>query len=138
MRHPERDSALLQLSEDLVQLGEGDVTVKRLVDHQCRSPVTASQAFHGNQAEPDKPVKVTCGKQNGDVSITVSDQGTGFDPESVADPISDENLLKDVGRGIFIVKSLMDKIDFQPPKLVQPSPSPKRFASLLLRGGSVG
>jgi serine/threonine-protein kinase RsbW len=44
------------------------------------------------------------------VRISVTDEGGGFDPDTIPDPISDENLLKDVGRGIFIVKSLMDDV----------------------------
>ncbi|MFQ6002978.1 MAG: ATP-binding protein, partial [Candidatus Zixiibacteriota bacterium] len=46
------------------------------------------------------------------VEITVEDQGNGFDPESIRSPIEEGNLLKEVGRGIFILKSLMDEVDF--------------------------
>lgn len=75
------------------------------------SELVNNAIFHGNRAAPDRPVKVVCAKENGNVRISVTDEGGGFDPDAIADPISDENLLKDVGRGIFIVKSLMDKVD---------------------------
>jgi serine/threonine-protein kinase RsbW len=75
------------------------------------SELVNNAIFHGNRAAFDRPVKVMCEKENGSVSISVTDEGGGFDPEAIADPISDENLLKDVGRGIFIVRSLMDEVD---------------------------
>jgi len=75
------------------------------------SELVNNAIFHGNQAASDRPVKVVCKRLNGNVRISVTDEGSGFDPEAIANPISDENLLKDVGRGIFIVRSLMDKVD---------------------------
>lgn len=65
---------------------------------------------HGNRAQPGVPVEVTVGKKNGTVEISISDQGNGFDPDSVPSPIADDNLLKEVGRGLFIVRSLMDTV----------------------------
>jgi serine/threonine-protein kinase RsbW len=46
------------------------------------------------------------------VEITIEDEGNGFDPEAVQNPTEEKNILKQVGRGIFILKSLMDKVDF--------------------------
>ncbi|MCH7946622.1 MAG: ATP-binding protein, partial [candidate division Zixibacteria bacterium] len=40
----------------------------------------------------------------------------GFNPDELDDPLAEENLLKEVGRGIFIVRSLMDKVDIMPSK----------------------
>lgn len=42
--------------------------------------------------------------------IRVRDQGEGFDPESVADPLAPENLLKSSGRGIFLIRQFMDDV----------------------------
>jgi serine/threonine-protein kinase RsbW len=42
--------------------------------------------------------------------ILVRDQGEGFDPESVADPLAPENLLKSSGRGLFLIRSFMDDV----------------------------
>jgi len=66
---------------------------------------------HGNQAIVDRTVTVVVEQVETQVAITVSDEGMGFDPRSIADPVSDENLLKDVGRGFFIVQSLMDEVE---------------------------
>jgi serine/threonine-protein kinase RsbW len=49
--------------------------------------------------------------QNG-IRISIRDEGNGFDPEDVPNPLEPENLLKESGRGIFIVKSLMDEVEY--------------------------
>lgn len=69
---------------------------------------------HGNKVDPDTLVTVEISRKDRMVSICVTDQGGGFDPDEIDDPLADENLLKEVGRGIFIVKSLMDKVDIEP------------------------
>ncbi len=68
---------------------------------------------HGNKDEAESEVIVEIGNNNGEVTIKVTDSGSGFDPTNLADPLAKENLLKEVGRGIFIVKSLMDEVDIQ-------------------------
>lgn len=75
------------------------------------SELVNNAILHGNKSTLEKAVTVTISKANGEVAITVADQGGGFDPLSVENPIDDANLLKEVGRGLFIVKSLMDKVD---------------------------
>ena len=45
--------------------------------------------------------------------IRVRDQGEGFDPEAIADPLAPENLLKASGRGIFLIRSFMDDVQLQ-------------------------
>ena len=66
---------------------------------------------HGNQSKEEVPVTVSINKNGHDVSITITDEGTGFDPTEIADPLAEENLLKNTGRGLFIVKSLMDDVE---------------------------
>jgi len=68
---------------------------------------------HGNQKNEEKRVTVTIDKNSDAVSLTVTDEGTGFNPNELADPLAEENLLKEVGRGIFIVRSLMDSVDIE-------------------------
>ncbi len=67
--------------------------------------------IHGNKSSPHKTVSVKVEIKGKTVIITVSDQGEGFDPNGVADPLAEENLMREVGRGIFIVRSLMDKVE---------------------------
>ena len=78
------------------------------------SELVNNAMFHGNQSANDKVVTVSISRGNESVTVTISDEGRGFDPASIPDPLADENLLEEVGRGLFIVKSLMDKVDINP------------------------
>ncbi|MBN1480971.1 ATP-binding protein [candidate division KSB1 bacterium] len=68
---------------------------------------------HGNKNDPAKKVTVTFEKYPSKMKVTVRDSGPGFEPEKIADPLDPENLYKDSGRGIFIVKMLMDEVKFK-------------------------
>jgi serine/threonine-protein kinase RsbW len=71
---------------------------------------------HGNKKDSSKKVTVQLKLANSEAEATITDQGPGFDPDSVPDPVAEENLLKEIGRGIFIVRSLMDSLEFAFPK----------------------
>jgi serine/threonine-protein kinase RsbW len=49
------------------------------------------------------------------LEVQVADQGAGFDPSSVPDPVAEENLLKAYGRGIFFMRSFMDEVEYSFP-----------------------
>jgi serine/threonine-protein kinase RsbW len=66
--------------------------------------------IHGNKSDPSKRVIVICEIRSGWLVVIVSDQGKGFKIERVSSPIKDENVLKESGRGIFLMKTLMDKV----------------------------
>ena len=69
---------------------------------------------HGNQHDSTKRVFVefaTALNSVPEMIIHVRDQGAGFDPEAVADPLAPENLLKGSGRGIFLIRNFMDEVD---------------------------
>ena len=66
--------------------------------------------IHGNKADIKKVVSVSISKVDSEIEITITDQGPGFDPTTVQSPIEEKNLMREVGRGIFIVKSLMDSV----------------------------
>ncbi|MGB2957789.1 MAG: ATP-binding protein [Bacteroidota bacterium] len=68
--------------------------------------------LHGNKSNPDKSVALTCEVKEGGLSIRVRDQGGGFKPEAVENPLKEENLLRESGRGIFLMRTLMDKVEF--------------------------
>ena len=63
---------------------------------------------HGSKESNQSQVEVEINRHNGSVRISVADQGGGFNPGEIADPLAEENLLKEVGRGFYIVESLMD------------------------------
>ena len=46
------------------------------------------------------------------VVSTVKDHGDGFDPEAANNPLKEENLLKDSGRGIFLIREISDSVDY--------------------------
>jgi len=71
---------------------------------------------HGNRNDADKRVFVefeTAMSSSPELSIRVRDQGEGFEPEEVADPLAPENLLKSSGRGIFLIRNFMDDVRLQ-------------------------
>jgi serine/threonine-protein kinase RsbW len=71
---------------------------------------------HGNRNDSSKRVFVEFGTSMGEVpelSIRVRDQGEGFDPEQVANPLDPENLLKSSGRGIFLIRNFMDDVQLR-------------------------
>ncbi len=76
----------------------------------CVTEIVINGIIHGNQSNPDKRVKIAIDKEDSKVKVVIHDEGKGFNPEDIANPIAEENLLKEVGRGIFIVKSLMDEV----------------------------
>jgi serine/threonine-protein kinase RsbW len=68
---------------------------------------------HGNRNDTSKHVFVDFLSAPGDepgICILVRDQGEGFDPEAVADPLEPNNLLKASGRGIFLIRNFMDEV----------------------------
>ena len=74
----------------------------------------ANAVIHGNGDNSCKRVYVTCRcYMDGEVSITVRDEGQGFDSSAVPDPTFLENLLFTHGRGIYLMKTLMDEVSFE-------------------------
>ena len=69
---------------------------------------------HGNKSDPEKILTVTIIRKGNDVKFVVTDHGAGFDPETIRNPLDEENLLREAGRGIFIARSLMDDVDINP------------------------
>ena len=69
---------------------------------------------HGNCEDPHKRVYVTCRcSAEGDVSITVHDEGQGFNTGTLPDPTTPENRLRTSGRRIYLMKTLMDEVCFE-------------------------
>ena len=68
---------------------------------------------HGNQGDIAKTVVVNVDLSEEDLKIEVIDQGPGFEPDSLPDPTAPENLEKETGRGIFIIKNLSDELEFE-------------------------
>jgi serine/threonine-protein kinase RsbW len=70
----------------------------------------ANAIIHGNREDPRKRVHVNCRCEPGAVSIAVKDEGKGFDTNNVPDPAAPENIRSVHGRGIHVIKALMDEV----------------------------
>lgn len=68
--------------------------------------------IHGNRSNPIKNVIFKVQVSDSNIAITIHDEGNGFDVDKIADPREPENLLKSNGRGVFLIKSLMDEVVF--------------------------
>lgn len=68
--------------------------------------------LHGNKSGAGKSVHVKCEVIPGWLLIMVDDEGKGFKPDKVGNPLAKENLLRESGRGIFLMRTLMDKVEF--------------------------
>jgi serine/threonine-protein kinase RsbW len=70
---------------------------------------------HGNRLDETKRVRIEFTTRPEALEMEVRDEGKGFDPGSVADPLAPENLLKAEGRGIFFMRSFVDSVDYSFP-----------------------
>ena len=68
---------------------------------------------HGNKQDPEKEVEIKYSVNDEEVEIFVSDQGKGFDSNDIPDPRCGDNLYKPGGRGIFLIKSFMDSVEYE-------------------------
>ena len=68
---------------------------------------------HGNKCDLSKRVLVRMTYKDGELSVVIEDEGAGFDPAQVQNPLLPENLLKSTGRGIFYMKSFMDGVEYE-------------------------
>lgn len=75
--------------------------------------VVTNAVCHGNKGDPKKKVYVSLQVEKNQVTVKIQDQGGGFNYQHLENPLAEENLLKETGRGIFIVRSLMDEVKFE-------------------------
>jgi serine/threonine-protein kinase RsbW len=69
--------------------------------------------LHGNEYDPGRQIAVGLENTGKSLVFTIADEGTGFNPETLPDPLAPENLLRGTGRGIFLIRSLMDEVHFR-------------------------
>ncbi|MGB7582173.1 MAG: ATP-binding protein [Sedimentisphaerales bacterium] len=67
---------------------------------------------HGNKMEPSKAIKVDYSIEPDKVEICMTDEGEGFDPEVIPDPRYGDNLYKPAGRGMLLMRSFMDVLEY--------------------------
>ena len=74
---------------------------------------TVNAVLHGNHYDSAKRVTVSFETTADALTVAVRDEGPGLDPATVPDPLAPENLLKQSGRGIFLIRAFMDEIHFR-------------------------
>ena len=103
---------LMQFTEVLVG-GPRDSRAELALETAVREAL-ANAVIHGNREDPQKRVYVNCRcALDGEVSITIRDEGQGFDPQMLPDPTHPDNRLRPHGRGILLMRALMDEVVFQ-------------------------
>lgn len=101
------ESMLSEVSRDY-QVSE-DVFGNMLVS---LTEAVTNAIVHGNNSDVSKSVKIQLEKAGNNFIIRVSDEGPGFDPNSLPDPTRGENLYKTGGRGVFLMQKLSDTMCF--------------------------
>ena len=79
----------------------------------CLTEAVNNAIIHGNKSDLKKKVKVVCDCLPELLEFTITDEGKGFKPDKVKNPLHEENLLNTSGRGIFLMRTLMDKVEFE-------------------------
>lgn len=67
---------------------------------------------HGNEFDPKKFAEIEVEITENEIVASVKDEGAGFKPSDQENPLDQENLLKDSGRGVFLLKELSDGMEY--------------------------
>jgi serine/threonine-protein kinase RsbW len=77
------------------------------------SEAATNAVVHGNKLDLSKKVMIQAKANTTILTFTITDEGNGFDPEDIANPVDEENLLNTSGRGVFLMREYTDEIEFQ-------------------------
>jgi len=80
--------------------------------HLALEEALTNAIHHGNHNDPEKTVSVECLITPEKFDISIADQGSGFDPETLPDPRCGENLYKTEGRGVLLIRAYMDVVEY--------------------------
>jgi serine/threonine-protein kinase RsbW len=78
----------------------------------CVSEAVNNSIIHGNKQLIHRQIEVNINCKEKTISITVSDEGEGFDIKTIPDPTHKDNILKESGRGLHIIKSISETVEF--------------------------
>ena len=113
---PSEVKAISPLVDRLMRIIEGShcITREELAVELALREALNNAVVHGNRLDAHKLVHVRCRCKVGEgISLIVSDQGQGFDPRTIPDPLTVENLEAEHGRGIHLIKLAMDEVLFE-------------------------
>ena len=115
----------LVLSSTMESVAEVEAAAERLAveaeldDDECFKIAMAlreaavNAVLHGNEYDPTKKIRVSMENTGEALVFTIADEGKGLDPTTLPDPLAPENLLRGTGRGIFLIRSFMDEVNFR-------------------------
>ena len=92
------------------QAGFGDELLARI--RLALNEAVTNAIIHGNKEDQAKSVSISSSFNKEKLEVSVQDEGPGFDPSSLPDPLESENLLKESGRGVFLIKQYSDDLMF--------------------------
>jgi serine/threonine-protein kinase RsbW len=104
-------------AEELVMLEAGKAGFDEDDQHQIGMAVrecAVNAVVHGNRYNKNKKVHLEVDRTPQGIVVLIGDEGEGFDVNSIADPLAPENLLKQSGRGILLIRAFMDEFDMHP------------------------
>lgn len=76
------------------------------------SEAVNNSIIHGNKADSAKQITIKTHRSGKHLTFLIEDEGPGFNPDSISDPLADDNLLKTSGRGIFLMKEYADSVEY--------------------------
>ena len=105
------------------------ITVEEFVNYFCKdvnlpeekhaniflavTEATTNAIIHANKCDINKIVTIDAYVENSKLIIKIKDEGEGFEPGNIPDPTEPENLLKDSGRGIYLMRVYMDDMEYR-------------------------
>jgi hypothetical protein len=116
-RRPTRWSAsgehmVLEFPSDVAYLDDVVAQVVEACEDRAISEAICNAILYGNRQDPSKRVRLEAEFAADRIAVTVADEGPGFDPELIPDPTRPENRRRSHGRGLFLLRSLMDEVVF--------------------------
>jgi serine/threonine-protein kinase RsbW len=108
----ESDLKNVEVAEEITRRVSGTAGFEEDDQHKIDMAVhetLINAIWHGNKNDPSKRVWMRFEIFSDRLEIRVRDQGNGYDPNRLADPLANENILSVSGRGIFLIRTFMDE-----------------------------
>jgi serine/threonine-protein kinase RsbW len=104
-------------AEEMVMAEAGKSGFDEDEQHQIGMAVRecmVNAVVHGNRYSKNKKVHLSIERSTDAITVVIGDEGAGFDLSSLPDPLAPENLLRQSGRGIMLIRAFMDEFDLHP------------------------
>jgi serine/threonine-protein kinase RsbW len=101
-----------EMAEKFAQRAGFDEDTVSNIAMVCRE-AAVNAVIHGNKYDKNKVVTACFQLSDEALTLEISDQGAGLDPDNCPDPLAPENLMRTSGRGIFLMRALMDEVHFR-------------------------